>query len=135
EEAINCAKTLNKPILLSFKAVTCSACKVMEATVWSDPAVLEILGNDVVIATLYVDDRTELPKEEQIISSIDGKLKNTLGRKLRDYQLSRFGVASQPYYVLIDHNEEILVKPVGECSTADFLSFLNTGIEQFKVRQ
>ncbi len=134
DEAIECAKTLNKPVLLSFKAVTCSACKVMEATVWSYPAVLDILRNSVVIASLYVDDRTELPTEEQIISSIDGKLKNTVGRKLRDYQLSRFGVASQPYYVLIDHNQEILVKPVGECSTSDFLLFLNEGISEFKAR-
>lgn len=132
EEAITCAKEQNKPVLLSFKAVTCSACKVMEATVWSDPAVLEIIRNKVVLASLYVDDRTELPVSEQVTSSIDGKVKNTLGRKLRDYQLSRFGVASQPYYVLIDHNGEILVKPVGECSLEEFLKFLNSGVEAFE---
>jgi len=104
----------------------------MEATVWSDPAVLEIIRNKVVLASLYVDDRTELPVSEQVTSSIDGKVKNTLGRKLRDYQLSRFGVASQPYYVLIDHNGEILVKSVGECSLEEFLKFLNSGVEAFE---
>ena len=132
EEAIECAKELNRPVLLSFKAVTCSACKVMEATVWSEPQVLDLIRNKVVLASLYVDDRTELPVEEQITSTIDGKIKNTLGRKLRDYQLSNFGVASQPYYVLIDHNQEILVKPVGECSTEEFMEFLTKGIETFE---
>lgn len=130
-QAIECAKEQNKPVLLSFKAVTCSACKVMEATVWSQPQVLELIRNQVVLASLYVDDRTELPLEEQTTSTIDGKIKNTLGRKLRDYQLSNFGVASQPYYVLIDHNQNILVQPVGECSTEEFLEFLTKGIEAF----
>lgn len=128
EDAIECAKQTNKPVLLSFKAVTCSACKVMEATVWSRPEILEIIREKVVLASLYVDDRTELPKEEQVVSTIDGKLKNTLGRKLRDYQLSNFGVASQPYYVLIDHEGNVLGQPVGECSAQEFLNFLNTGI-------
>lgn len=132
EQALECAKELNKPLLLSFKAVTCSACKVMEATVWNQPQVLDLIRNKVVLASLYVDDRTELPVEEQITSTIDGKIKNTLGRKLRDYQLSNFGVASQPYYVLINHNQEILVKPVGECSTEEFMEFLTKGIEAFE---
>ena len=100
----------------------------MEATVWSRPEILEIIREKVVLASLYVDDRTELPKEEQVVSTIDGKLKNTLGRKLRDYQLSNFGVASQPYYVLIDHEGNVLGQPVGECSAQEFLNFLNTGI-------
>ncbi|MDD2425242.1 MAG: cytochrome c biogenesis protein CcdA [Bacteroidales bacterium] len=132
EQAIECAKKVNKPVLLSFKAVTCSVCKVMEANVWSDPQVLEILKNEIVLASLYVDNRTELPVEEQVTSTIDGKVKNTLGRKLRDYQVSRYGVASQPYYVLVDHNENILVKPVGECSKEEFLNFLNEGIKKFR---
>jgi thiol:disulfide interchange protein DsbD len=131
-QAIECAKKLNRPVLLSFKAVTCSACKMMEANVWSNPEVLSILKNDIVLASLYVDNRTELPVEEQITSAIDGKVKNTLGRKLRDYQVSRYGVASQPYYVLVDHNEIALVKPVGECSTEQFLAFLKEGIRKFR---
>lgn len=135
EQAIECAKQQNKPVLLSFKAITCSACKLMEATVWSDPEVLEILNNQVVIASLYVDDRTELPVEDQITSKLDGKVKNTLGRKLRDYQLSRFGVASQPYYVLVDHNENVLVKPIGESSKEEFLKFLRDGITNFEVNK
>ncbi len=131
KEAIECAKEQNKPLLLSFKAVTCSACKVMEATVWSDAAVLDILRNKVVLVSLYVDDRTELPLEDQVTSVIDGKVKNTLGRKYRDYQLSRFGVASQPYYVIVDHNENVMGKPIAESSVEEFMAFLNQGIETF----
>lgn len=135
EQAVECAKQVNKPVLLSFKAVTCSVCKLMEATVWNDPRVLDILRNKIVLANLYVDDRTGLPKEEQIISTIDGKIKNTLGRKLRDYQVTRFGVASQPFYVLIDKNQEVLIKPVGECSSDEFLKFLESGIAEFQKRK
>ena len=134
EQALECAKELNKPVLLSFKSHTCSGCKVMEANVWSNPEVLEILRNDVIIATLYIDDRTELPENEQVISTIDGKVKNTLGRKLRDYQVSRYNVASQPFYVLVDQNENSLTTPVAECSVETFLNFLRSGIENYSNR-
>lgn len=135
EQAIEAAKQLNKPVLLSFKSRTCSVCKLMEATVWSDPRVLDIIKNKVVLASLYVDDRTELPVEEQVTSTLDGKVKNTLGRKLRDMQVSRYGVATQPFYVLIDHNQNVVVKPVGESSVDEFLSFLNTGVSNFEKAQ
>lgn len=130
-QAVECSKSLKKPVLLAFKSTTCSGCKLMEANVWSDAGVQEILRNQVVLATLYVDDKTILPKNEQIVSTLDGKIKNTLGRKNRDYQITRFGVASQPYYVLIDQNEVSLTEPVGECSKDEFLNFLNLGIQKF----
>ena len=134
EQALECSKELGKPVLLSFKSHTCSGCKVMEANVWSNPDVLEILRNDVIIATLYIDDRTELPENEQVVSTIDGKVKNTLGRKLRDYQVSRYNVASQPFYVLVDANEQSLTTPVAECSVEAFLTFLKSGIESYNNR-
>jgi len=132
EQALECSRQVKKPVLLSFKAVTCSVCKLMEANVWSDPRVLDILKNKIVLANLYIDNRTELPAAEQVVSTIDGKVKNTLGRKLRDYQLTHFGVASQPYYVLVDQNQNVLVKPVGECTVEEFLSFLKSGIAAFE---
>ena len=134
EQALECSKELNKPVLLSFKSHTCSGCKVMEANVWSNPEVLEILRNDVIIVTLYIDDRTELPENEQFVSTFDGKLKNTLGRKLRDYQLSRYNIASQPFYVLVDANEQSLTTPVAECSVETFLNFLHSGVESYNSR-
>lgn len=131
EDAIRCAKEQNKPVLLSFKAVTCSVCKVMESTVWSNPKVLDLLRNRVVLATLYVDDRSELPKEEQKLSTINGKVLNSLGKKLRDYQLVKFNSSAQPLYVLIDHNENILGEPIGSSTVEEYIGFLERGIEQF----
>ncbi|MDR0294993.1 MAG: thioredoxin family protein [Prevotellaceae bacterium] len=130
-QAIECAKQQNKPVLLAFKFDGCSECKKMEATVWSDERVLGILRNKVVIATLYIDDKTELPENEWVTSTFDNKVYKTLGGKLRDYQVAYFGVMAQPFYALIGFDEKPLTKPVAKCSTDEFLQFLNSGIEAF----
>ena len=130
-QAIECAKQQNKPVLLVFKFNNCSVCKKMEATVWSDERVLDVLRNKVVITTIYVDDNTELPENEWVTSTLDGKVKKTLGRKMRDYQMTRFNVAAQPYYVLVGFDEQPLTTPVAECSADEFLQFLNSGINKF----
>ncbi|MDR3184045.1 MAG: thioredoxin family protein [Prevotellaceae bacterium] len=135
DEAVACAKQQNKPVLLVFKFNNCSVCKSMEGKVWSNEQVLELLRSNVVIASLYVDDKTELPQDEWITSAIDGKVKKTLGRKLRDIQMSRFGVSAQPYYVLIGHDEAVLTAPVAESSVEEFLYFLRAGLEKFNSGQ
>ncbi|MCL2097627.1 MAG: thioredoxin family protein [Bacteroidales bacterium] len=132
EQAIECAKQQNKPVLLAFKFDGCSTCKKMEANVWSDERVLDILRNKVVIATLYIDDKTELPENEWVTSTLNKKVLKTLGLKLRDYQETRFGSRAQPFYALIGLDEKPLAKPVAECSVDDFLKFLNSGIEAFE---
>jgi thiol:disulfide interchange protein DsbD len=134
-QALECARQQNKPVLLSFKFNGCSICKKMEANVWSDEKVLDILRNKVVIATLYVDDKTELPEDEWVKSALGDKVLKTLGAKMRDYQTSRFGVWGQPFYVLIGFDEKPLSAPVGESNVADFLHFLNSGIEEFENLQ
>jgi len=134
-QAIECAKQLNRPVLLTFKFDGCSVCKKMEANVWSDERVLDILRNKVVIATLYVDDKTELPESEWVTSTLNGKVLKTLGLKLRDYQETRFGVRAQPYYALIGFDDEPLTKPVAECSADEFLKFLNSGIDAFNNKR
>jgi len=133
-QAIECAKRQNKPVLLAFKFIGCSECKRMEAAVWGDEQVLDILRNKVVIATLYIDDKTELPESEWVTSTFDKKVYKTLGGKLRDYQVTRFGVRAQPFYALIDHDEKPLTKPVASSSIAEFLHFLNSGIEAFNAK-
>jgi thiol:disulfide interchange protein DsbD len=135
DEAVACAKQQNKPVLLVFKFNNCSVCKSMEGKVWSNEQVLDILRNKVVIASLYVDDKTELPQSEWVTSAIDGKVKKTLGRKLRDIQMSRFGVSAQPYYVLIGHDEAVLTAPVAESSVEEYLHFLRSGLEKFNGSQ
>jgi len=110
-------------------------CREMEANVWSDPRVLEKLKNDFVITALYVDDKTILPENEWITSTLDHKLKKSLGKKFADFQISRFGVNAQPYYVLLDTDQSMLTKPTARDLNPDhFIEFLDRGIAEFKKR-
>jgi thiol:disulfide interchange protein len=136
EQGLACAKKLNKPVFLDIKGHACTNCKVMEKNVWSDPEVLKRLQNDYIIIALYVDDRYELPENEWITSTFDGKVKKTIGRKNTDFQITRFGVNAQPYYVLLDNNGNPLVPGVGFVSNvADYVAFLDSGVEAFKKLQ
>ena len=108
----------------------------MEQNVWSDPEVLKRLRENYVIAALYVDDRTELPESEQYTSSYDGKVKKTIGRKYADYQITKFNVNAQPYYVLMDESENVLVKPIAyDLSVDNFVKFLDAGVEAYNNKQ
>jgi len=94
---------------------------------------LERLRNNYIVVALYVDERTKLPESEWITSTIDGKVKNTIGKKNADFQISRFNVNGQPYYVLIGNNEEILADPYSyNLDVEQFIEFLDKGIESFK---
>jgi len=136
EQGMACAKKLNKPVLLDFKGHACANCKEMENKVWSDPEVLKRLKNDYLIIALYVDDRTKLPEDEWVTSTYDGKVKKTLGKKYADFQITKYNINSQPYYVLIDHNGETLVEPKGHDLNIDnFINFLDSGVEEFKKRK
>jgi thiol:disulfide interchange protein DsbD len=136
EQGLACAKKLNKPVFLDIKGHACTNCKVMEKNIWSDPEVLKRLRNDYVIIALYVDDNYELPESEWITSTFDGKVKKTIGRKNVDFEITRFGVNAQPYYVLMDYNGKELTKPVGfESSASNYVKFLDKGIEEFKKQQ
>jgi len=95
--------------------------------------VLEKLMNDFIVVALYVDERTKLPENEWITSSIDGKVKNTVGKKNADLQISRFNVNSQPFYVILDSNEVLLTEPFGfNTNIDDFIAFLDMGIARFR---
>lgn len=136
EQGMACAKALNKPVFIDFTGHGCVNCREMEAAVWSDPRVLERLKNDFVIIALYVDDKSKLPEEEWVTSSYDGKVKKTLGKKYADFQITRFGVNAQPYYVLMDTNEDLLVDPKAyDLNPDNFVRFLDEALEEFKKRQ
>lgn len=135
EQGMACAKKMNKPVLLDFKGHACSNCKEMENKVWSDPEVLKRLQNDYIIIALYVDDRTKLPEDEWVTSTIDGKVKKTIGKKYADFQISKYNINSQPYYVLVDTDGETLVNPKGHDLNIDnFIKFLDSGLEEFNKR-
>ncbi|MBB6612752.1 thioredoxin family protein [Pontibacter sp. Tf4] len=136
EQAKKCAAAQGKPIFIDFTGHGCVNCREMEQNVWSDPAVLKRLRENYVVVALYVDDRTELPQSEWYTSTYDGKEKKTIGRKYADYQITKFNVNAQPYYVLMDEHENVLVKPTAyDLSIDNFVKFLDAGVEAYKNRQ
>ncbi|MGQ9847272.1 MAG: protein-disulfide reductase DsbD family protein [Bacteroidales bacterium] len=133
DQALQCAKKKNKPLFIDFTGHGCVNCRQMEANVWSDPRVLKKLRENFIITALYVDDKTELPENEWVTSKIDGKLKTSIGKKFADFQISRFNVNAQPYYVLLDTAENLLTQPRAYDLDVDgFLQFLDEGLKNFK---
>lgn len=104
------AKKVGKPILLDFTGWACVNCRKMEEQVWSDSEVKRMLTEEVVLVSLYVDERTKLPEEDQYETSIAGKKKKvrTIGDQWMVLQAERYKTNSQPYYVMIDHQESQL---------------------------
>jgi thiol:disulfide interchange protein DsbD len=133
EQAIACARRLDKPVFIDFTGHGCVNCREMEARVWSDPEVLERLHSDYVLLALYVDDKTELPEPLWYTSSYDGKVKKTIGKQNADFQIRRFRNNAQPYYILLDPNdEEPLVPPRAyDLDLQEFASFLDSGVEAY----
>ncbi|HLO90005.1 MAG: protein-disulfide reductase DsbD family protein [Chloroflexota bacterium] len=136
EQGLACAKQLNKPVFIDFTGHGCVNCREMEARVWSDPQVLKRLREDFVVIALYVDDKTGLPENEWITSKYDGKVKKTIGKKYADFQISRFNVNAQPYYVLLDNQGELLVSPKAyDLNVDNFVQFLDAGLKEFATRK
>ncbi|MDY0101795.1 MAG: cytochrome c biogenesis protein CcdA [Lentimicrobium sp.] len=134
EQGLACAKQQNKPVFIDFTGHGCVNCREMEARVWADPRVLKKLREDFVVIALYVDDKTELPESEWITSTYDGKVKKTIGKKYADFQISKFNVNAQPYYVLLDTNGSVLVPPKAyDLEVENFLDFLDSGLEVFNA--
>lgn len=135
EQGMACAKKLNKPVMLDFKGHACTNCKVMEKNVWSDPEVLKRLSEDYVIIALYVDERTEMPESEWVTSKVDGKVKKTIGKKNADFQIEKYRVNAQPYYVLVDHEGNSLTDAKAfDLSIENFVEFLDAGKAEFEKR-
>lgn len=136
EQGMACARKLNKPVFIDFTGHGCVNCREMEASVWSNPKVLQRLREEFVVVALYVDDKSKLDESEWVKSSYDGKVKKTLGKKFADFQIRKFGTNAQPYYTLLDHDGELLTNPRAYDLDADaFVRFLDDGIEEFKKRQ
>lgn len=132
EQGIACAREQNKPLFIDFVGHACANCKEMEARVWSDPRVLKRLREDYIVVALYVDDRTRLPEDEWITSEFDGRVKNTIGSKNLDYQITTFNTNTQPFYVLLDANGNLLNQPRGYNLDIDaYIEFLDKGLDSF----
>jgi thiol:disulfide interchange protein DsbD len=132
EKAKEYARLENKPILLDFTGYNCPNCRRTESTVWSHPEIAPLLKDKMVIASLYVDDREELPKKDWKYSkAIQGTIK-TVGNKWSDYQVTHYGQLSQPLYVMINEKGEDLTGPIGyEPSITNYKNFLMKGLNKF----
>ncbi|QDP85624.1 protein-disulfide reductase [Chryseobacterium sp. SNU WT5] len=135
-KAIEIAKKENKPMLIDFTGYGCENCRKMEEYVWSEPDILPILQNEVIMVSLYIDDKEALPESEQ--TSIDmgnGQKKKikTIGDKWSLFQQINFNNNSQPHYVLVSPDGKVINTPVsGYMPKEDFKNFLECGIAFFK---
>jgi len=131
------AKKVNKPVMLDFTGHACVNCRKMEEQVWSATNVKNMLANDVVLISLYVDERIDLPKDQQYETTMAGKTKKvkTTGDKWMVLQANSYGTNSQPYYVFLNHDEEALVENANyqDYGTVElFTDWLNRGLQEFK---
>jgi thiol:disulfide interchange protein DsbD len=135
EQGLAYAKSVNKPILLDFTGWSCTNCRKMEASVWPDKEVLRRLREDYVLISLYVDDKTELSQEEKYKSAFSGKKVSSIGQKWSDFQASKFGTNSQPYYVIADHDGTVLVPPQAfNLDVNNYTKFLESGKVAFEKK-
>jgi thiol:disulfide interchange protein len=133
DEGLAYAKQVGKPVLIDFTGHACVNCRKMEANVWPDKQVLPLIRDKYVLIQLYVDDKTELPAAEQTVSKFSGKTIRTIGNKYSDLQASRFNTNSQPYYVLLGRDGQVLVTPQGaNYEPANFVSYLESGLKAYR---
>ena len=133
EEGMAYAKKVGKPVFLDFTGKACVNCRKMEEKVWSETKVLQVLRNDVVLISLYVDYRKSLPKSEQYISEVTGKKVKTVGNKWSDFQMEKYQTNAQPYYVVIDNEGVDLLQPIAYTPDAEeYYKWLNEAISNYK---
>ena len=137
DEGMAEAKRLNKPVLLDFTGWSCVNCRKMENDVWRQKKVYDLLQNEVVLISLYVDDRAELSEEEQFVVSYREKHQKeirTIGDKWSAFQVLNFGYLSQPFYVLISPEYQILTSPIQYTDSESYFRWLNEAIQNFKAK-
>ena len=135
KEGLTAAKAANKPILLDFTGWACVNCRKVEENVWSNPAIYKLLKEDYILISLYVDDRKELPEKAQFnFKRANGQLKEitTVGDKWATFQTVNFKTASQPYYVQLTSEFELLNRAEQYTDIVTYLAWLQEGIINFK---
>ncbi|MCO6173558.1 thioredoxin family protein [Flavobacterium sp. NRK F10] len=135
DKGVAYAKQAGKPILLDFTGHACVNCRKMEEHVWSKPEILPLLKNDVVLISLYVDDKRELEEKDKYTSPETGKEIKTIGNKWSDFQITRYQNNAQPFYVILDAEGKDINTPVGYTPDADeYKTWLEGGIKTFKEK-
>jgi thiol:disulfide interchange protein len=128
------AKKVGKPVMIDFTGHACVNCRKMEQNVWAKDKVLNILRNDVILISLYVDDKRPLPNGKVIESILrPGKKIKYIGQRWSELQTIKYKTNSQPYYVLMDHNEQNLIDPVAYTPDVDeYFDWLSKGVSSFE---
>jgi len=141
DAALAYAKKVNKPLFVDFTGINCVNCRKMEQQVWGEPGIIETLKNDVVIVSLHVDERKELPASEQgEFESSPGKKMSvvTTGDKWKLLQVKRYNILAQPYYVMQDTDGKDIGNGAADyehhSNPSDFKDWLNKGMSKFKNR-
>ena len=133
DEGLEAAKKAGKPVFVDVTGHGCVNCREMEARVWSDPKVLDMLRNEFVIVALYNDDKQKLDKEDWVTDAQTGKVYKDLGRANSYIARSRWDVNAQPNYVLLSPDGEMLVPVRGyDLSIDGFVNFLQSGIDAYR---
>lgn len=138
DEALAYAKKVGKPLMIDFTGWACVNCRKMEEQVWTDSEVDKRIRNEVVLVSLYVDDKTELPADQQTVKKLgdrDFKIKS-IGNKWSYFQALNYKTNTQPQYVLIDHNEQMLTSETVhyDPDISKYVNWLDQGIGEFKKR-
>lgn len=127
------AKQHNKPVMIDFSGYGCVNCRKMEASVWTDARVKDILENDYVLITLMVDDKTKLPEPIRIQENGKTRTLRTIGDKWSYLQRSKFGANAQPFYILLDNEGKPLAPSYAfDEDVSKYIQFLEKGLEEFK---
>jgi len=135
DEGVAYAKKVNKPILLDFTGWACVNCRKMEENVWTATDIYPMIKNDYVLISLYIDDRKELPELEQFDFKFkSGRVKRieTIGQKWGTFQTLNFNAASQPYYVLLSPDLEVLNTEIQYTDAETYKAWLIKGLENFR---
>lgn len=105
----------------------------MEERVWSEPRILNLLKEEIVLISLYVDDKRPLPDGQSVTSEISGKELRYVGQKWSEFQILRYKANAQPFYVLMDHDENDLIDPIGYTPNEDeYYGWLRKGVDAFE---
>lgn len=137
EEGLAYAKSVNKPVMLDFTGHTCVNCRKMEDDIWIDSEVSRIIKEKYVLIQLYVDERSiKMPQDKIHFSNYLKGNTDDLGRWNQDFQATKYGANSQPYYVLVDHQLNPLVPAQGAIFNAkDYAAFLQSGVDKFNFAE
>ena len=132
DEALKASKEQGKPIFFDFTGHGCVNCREMEARVWSDPEVLEMLRNDFVICSLYGDDKMEVLPEDYLTLP-DGKVLKGMGKINSRFVMEKFSANAQPFYLVLDSDGNPLVEPKGyDLNVDNYVAFLKKGLDAYR---